>query len=358
MRPSTRILSLLAVTSWIAAGCSSSESDTDTAPATTVAAATTVAPATTTGPVAVAVTSDVRFADDSPALTTWSEPVLDVYSAQGADHLPLVVILPPHGLSKNNASSVQLANAVAELGAVAVVANWTQLDDPAATWEDPAALTEITRSGQSFAGCAVSYAVSQAASYGADPSRLVIVGELFGANTASMIALGSPDPYPGCAASDTDWHASALVAVNDDWFATVPFFDAVAAAAVEVLSPWALLADASGTSVELVVTADAPGLTGRCDDPNAEWMASRDPTGAIREQIAAVGALADGCIDLGDEATAMAAAMTAHGVDAALVQLPNADGATRSDEGAHVLAFGATDLVLLADTIVATVGNS
>ena len=31
------------------------------------------------------------------------------------------------------------------------------------------------------------------------PSRLVLVGELFGANTASMIAFGDPGPYPGCA---------------------------------------------------------------------------------------------------------------------------------------------------------------
>lgn len=354
MRPSTRILSLLAVTSWIAAGCSSSESSSDATPVTTAAAATTVAPATI-GPVSV--TTDVRFAADSPSLSAWSEPLLDVYSSEGAAGLPLVVILPAHDLLKDNPSTVQLATAVAELGAVAVVANWTPLDDPPGTFDDPAVISEVAHTGDSFAGCAVSFAVSQAATYGADPSRVVLVGELFGANIASTIAFAAPAPYPGCASS-TAWHATAFVGIDDDWFATAPFFDTVAAAAIETLSPWALLDQATDVSVDLVVTADAPALTGRCDDPNADWMASRDPTGAIREQFVAAGVMADGCIDLGDEATAMAAAMTGHGIHAEVVVLPNTDGATRSDEGAHVLEFGATDLVLLADTIVATVGDS
>ena len=189
----------------------------------------------------VTVTSDVRFADASPDLALWSDPVLDVYSPQGANNLPLVVLLTPHGFTKDNPPTVQLANGVAEQGAVVVVANWSQQEDPPETFEDPAALTEMARMAQSVAGCAVAFAASRAGEFGADPSRLVLVGELYGANTASMVALGTADPSPGCLASTTEWSATGLVGLNDDWLAGAPYFDAVASAAVEVFSPWALL---------------------------------------------------------------------------------------------------------------------
>lgn len=300
----------------------------------------------------VTVTADVRFADVSPDLALWSDPLLDVYSPQQADNLPLVVLLTPHGFTKDNPSTVQLANGVAERGAVVVVANWSQQEDPPETFEDPAALTDIARAGQSFAGCAVSFAASQAAEFGADPSRLVLVGELYGANTASMVALGPADPYPGCLASTTEWSATGLVGLNDDWLATYPDFDAVASAAVEVFSPWALLDQAPTISTKLVVTSEAVTVARRCDDRDADWMTSRDPTGAMRDQLDAVGAYEDGCVDMGDQAAAMAAEMAAQGLPAEVVRLTNADSATSSDLGAHVEMFGQADLTLLVDTIM------
>jgi hypothetical protein len=275
-------------------------------------------------------------------------------SPQEAGNLPLVVLLTPHGFTKENPSTVQLANGIAERGAVVVVANWSQQEDPPETFEDPAALTEMARAGQSFAGCAMSFAASQAGEFGADPSRSVLVGELYGANTASMVALGTVDPYPGCLASTMDWSATGLVGLNADWLATAPYFDAVAAAAVEVFSPWRLVDQAPTIPTKLVVTSDAVTVARRCDDRDADWMTSRDPKGAMREQLDAVGAYEDGCVDIGDEAEAMAAEMSAQGLAAEVVRLTDPDAATSSGPGGQVLEFGQGDLTVLVDTIIDT----
>jgi hypothetical protein len=300
----------------------------------------------------VTVTPDVRFADASPDLARWSDAVLDVYSPPEADNLPLVVLLSPHGFTKENPSTVQLASGIAERGAVVAVANWSQQEDPPETFENPAALTEMARTGQSFAGCAISFAASPAAEFGADPSPLVLVGELYGANTASMVALDTVDPSPGCRVSATEWKATGVVGLNADWLATAPYFDAVASAAVEVFSPWALLDQAPAIPTKLVVTSDAVAVARRCDGRDAEWMALRDPTGAMREQLDAVGAYEDGCVDVGDEAEAMAAEMSARGLPAETVALTDPDAATSSGPGGQVLEFGRGDLALLVDTIM------
>jgi hypothetical protein len=320
------------------------------------APATVVAPSSTAA--AVTVTNDVRFASAAPDVARWSEPLLDVYApAAGAQGLPLVVMFPPHSITKEDAGAfTQLATAVAEGGAVAVVANWTQLDDPPAVFADPAALEKIFGLGQSVAGCAVSYAVAHAADYGADPSRLVLLGELYGGNIASKVALGQPEAFPGCA-STAAWKATGLVAWDTDWLATMPAWDTLgqdAARAVAALSPWPTLADAPKIPVELVVSDAARAASGRCDDRDAAWMVARDPTGAMRDRLDEVGAYADGCQDLGDAAKATAAEMQDHGIPAELVALT--DGTTTADGGGHVRSLGTADLATLAQTVLKAAG--
>ena len=305
-----------------------------------------------TGPIDVTV--DVRFAEASPDLVRWSDPLLDVYSPPGGDNLPLVVMLPPHSLTKQNSATVQLANSVAQQGAVVAVVNWSELENPPEAYEDPALLTGIARAGQSVADCAVSFAASRAGEYSADPSRLVLVGELYGANAASMVALGTADPLPGCRTPDTGWGVTGLIGVNADWLVTAPFFDNVASAAVGAFSPWTLLDQAPMIPTRLVVTPAGATVGTRCDDPGADWMTLRDPTGTMREQLDAVGGFDDGCIDLGDEAKATAEEMSARGLPADVVWLTNSDAATRSGSGGQVLEFGQADLDLLVDTIIDT----
>jgi hypothetical protein len=253
-------------------------------------------------------------------------------------------MFPPHSITKEDAGAfTQLATAVAAGGAVAVVANWTQLDDPPAVFEDPAALEEIFGLGQAVAGCAVSYAVAHAAQYGADPARLVLLGDEYGGNVASKIALGTPGAFPGCASS-ASWTATGLVAWDTDWMAEMPVWDTLgtdAARAVAALSPWPSLAKAPKIPVKLVVSDALRAATERCDDRDAAWMVARDPTGAMRKRLDEVGAFADGCQDLGDVAKATAAEMLALGIPVEVVALT--DG-------------GAADLATLAQTVLKAAG--
>jgi hypothetical protein len=254
--------------------------------------------------------------------------LLDVHAPEDAQGLPLVVMLPPHSLTKTGSAELtQLANAVAQQDAVVVVANWSQLVDPPNTFDDPAALEEIVRLGQAFAGCAVSFAVSHAADYGADPSRLTIVGQLYGGNTASMIALTSPDPYPGCEAT-VDWQATGLVGWDADWLVGMPAWDTLgpdAVRAVDALSPWSTLGDAAKIPVVLAVSEAVVAATKDCDDRDADRMTWRDPSGSMRERLAEVGAYDDGCQDIGDATAAMAKELTVAGFPAEVLRLTDSD---------------------------------
>jgi len=321
----------------------------------TPAPATAVAPSPTT--TAVTVTRDVRFASSVPDVAQWSDPLLDVYAPAGARGLPLVVMFPPHSLTKDVAGDfTQLATAVAEGGAVAVVANWTQLDDPPAVFEDAAALEQLAGLDESVMGCAVSYAVAHAADYGADPSRLVLLGELYGGNFASKVALGKPGHLAGCNAT-AEWKATGLVGWDADWLAQMPAWDGLgkdAARAVAAVSPWPSLAKAPKIPVELVVSDAARAATGRCDDRDAAWMVARDPTGAMRARLDEVGAYADGCLDVGDVAKATAAEMQALGIPAEVVALT--DRTTIAGGGGDIATLGVADLATLAQTVLKAAG--
>ena len=153
------------------------------------------APSPSLGPVSV--TSGLRYATEVPSMVDWTEPILDVYAPAGAASLPLVVLLPAHGLTSTSSPAYeQFATAVAARGAVVVVANWSQREDPPESFADPSALRALVETDRAIAGCAVAYAVAHAADYGADPARLVLAGELYGANMASLIAFEPPPTYP------------------------------------------------------------------------------------------------------------------------------------------------------------------
>lgn len=307
----------------------------------------------------VAVTRDVRYASSQPDFAPWFAPLLDIYAPPGARGLPLIVMFPPHGLGKDQAGAfAQLATSVAERGAVAVVASWSQADDPPSVFADPAALETIASLGQSVASCAVSYVVANAAVYGADPARLVLLGELYGGNVAGMLALGSAAPFPGCDATGA-WKAAGLVGWDADWMVAMPAWDALgadAARAVSALSPWPSLADAPRIPVELVVTEIARKVSARCDDRDAAWMVARDPNGVMRRWLDEVGAYADGCVDLGDAAEATVAAMQDVGVPAELVAL--SDRTTTDAGGGHIGSLGAADTAMLVQAALKAAGTA
>jgi hypothetical protein len=82
----------------------------------------------------------------------------------------------------------------------------------------------------------------------------------------------------------------------------------------------------------------------------AEWLAWRDPTGQMQSELEAVGAFADGFLDIGEPSDVMVDALNARGADATLLELT--DPATTHDLLAeadfdlmveHVLASPAPD---------------
>ena len=306
----------------------------------------------------VTVSSGLRFATEAPAVAPWTDPVLDVYAPHGGSGLPLVVLLPAHALTKDSSAAYeQIARSIAERGAVVYVANWSQHEDPPGTFTDPEVLDALAELDRSVAGCAVSYAVHHAADRGADPTRLVVGGELYGANIASLIAGEEPAAYPDCIVT-ADWQAQGLLGLDGDWLVGMPAFDPVADAAIENLTPWPLLPERIPARVALAVSEPAARATRTCQGSDPAWLTARDPDGALRRWLGRVRAFADGCVDLGDAADALAAALRAAGSSVVVVDLANADGRTRVDAGGHLEDMGARDLAALADAAIALTDRS
>ena len=305
-------------------------------------------------PAQVTVARDLPFAGSAPSLTEWSPPTLDVYTAGEDGGRLLVVILPPHGLTKEQAGAEsQLAEALAEREAVAVVANWTQLDEPDASFTDIDVLAKLAKAGQSMAACAVAFAVEHAEDYGADPTRLVIVGEIYGANAAAVVALTHPAPLTSCKA-DAVPQAIAVVALDADWYAAMPEWDQLGKdvhQAVDLLAPWSGLNAVSNVRVAATVATGTHDITNRCGGPEAPWLVDRDPTGQLRKRLDTVGALTDGCIDLLDQAQAATNQLAAAGLTARVIQLANTDSKTGLDPGGHITTFGDADLQALMQVI-------
>jgi hypothetical protein len=268
---------------------------------------------------------------------------MDVFAPAGAHALPLVIVFPAHSLTSTDFPVYhQLAEAIAAKGAVVAVANWSQT---AGGTESPTAAASFMASGRSVAACAVMYAVEHAARYGADPSRLVLVGQYYGANVASLVALAPSKPLPGCRASTTKWAATGVVGWDGDWLAWYEAFDAFgtdAAKVVAAVSPWSLASSASKVQMTFV-SSDFADMR-RCETAAVPWLTWRDPNGAMRARLESVGALADGCVDGVGMAKAMAAEFGAHGFRTSLVHL--------TDVGSTERLLAPADLSRLVDAIV------
>lgn len=287
----------------------------------------------------------------------WAAPVLDVYAPAGAQELPLVVLLHGGSADKDLLDYPELAGAIAAGGAVVVVPNWGQ---PTLPWDRRAQgettdqiLDDMRRSRDEVA-CAVSYSVTHAAEYGADPARLVLFGHSAGATPASVAALTESFAFAGCAVPPADWTVQGLMLWEGDLLASNPqwhVFGTDLAAILPLVGPWPSLDTAHDVpSVEFAVSTTARSVLRTPDaSPTAEWLAWRDPTGRMQDQLQAIDAFADGYLDVGEVAEVLVEAMIARGRNASLLELT--DPATTHTSLAdadldliveHVLALTAT----------------
>lgn len=300
----------------------------------------------------VRVTRGVAYADTTPA-PAWTSPTMDVYAPTGARDLPLVVFLVPHSLETTSYPvHALLARAVAKAGAVVAVASWSDVANGADTARTIKVALERFNDTTAMAACAVSFAVSTAARYGANPSRLILAGHAYGANTASILALGTHPPYADCRTHRTGWKAKALVGWDGDWLALYPAWDRFGKASSQVvaaITPWQVTATASRIPLTFVTTDAFAPVTNRCDVSTAQWLAWRDPTGEMRARLNKTSALADDCVNIAEEAQVMAAKAADHGFTVNALHLT---GKTSSDA-----RLTPADLNTLAKTI-ADVGRA
>jgi hypothetical protein len=277
----------------------------------------------------VAVTNDVRYATSRGDLIP---AFLDVYAPPGADGLPLVVLFhgAGPGVDKDSLDYPDLAEAIARGGAVVVVASWGQglgmpWDGVPAT-RSTAQVVRDQRLARDQVACAVSFAVTHAAGYGADPSRLVLFGHSGGANQAGTVGLTTTAAFPGCEVRPASWSATGLMLWEGDWLLANPGFDVFETdmpRLLDVMTPWPSLDAAPDVPhVEFAVSDNAREVLHTPDaSVDAEWLSWRDPSGEMQRVLDELGAFRDGYLDVGEEAEAMVAELRERGFDAALLRL-------------------------------------
>lgn len=300
---------------------------------------------------AVTVERDVRFAA-APAADLWTDRVMDLYAAKDAHGAPLVVLFTAHGVTKDTwAEYAELATALAQRGIVVAVSNWSQLGTDESTADK---VVDVVMQGRAVQACAVAFAVGRARRLGADPRRLVLMGQMYGGNLASLTALApTVAPVRGCLDRTRRWQAAGLVVWDGDWLAGMNLWDSYGADAARIaaaVTPWNVLSTAPRVPVVAAFSDNTAQATQRCEaGTSPTWLAQRDPTGQMRQQLLLVDAFVDGCVDIGDGTTAMVAAMQAEGIEADVLEL---DGATTSEE-----VLDPADRTALVDATAALTGS-
>jgi acetyl esterase/lipase len=282
-------------------------------------------------PPTVTETLNVAYESANPVLVPG---VLDVYAPTKAGPWPVVVMFhggpPPH----KEALSTH-ARRVADLGFVVFNATWGAGAPIPETYEEALPIT-------SQAACAVEFARAHAAEYGGDPATMIVFGHSQGASfIAAMIAFAHPQASAGCLGSTTPGAIDALVTWDGDWLLQPTNIDwdrrlAADPKFLDALTPLKHLADHKDLKVVMLVSeqpirrADRP-----LPDPEAAdaFFAPRDPTGALRRQLEANGALADGNLDLGEAQELLFSVLEAQGSPVSLDVLPGSTHISLSDAG-------------------------
>lgn len=344
---------LVGVSVLILAGCGSGASPTPAPPAATATSAAsaaligptptatlpvtpaptptpTPASGSTLAPPAVVETLDVAYESTNQLL---APGVLDVYAPAKAGPWPVVVMFHPDPAYNSKGYLQEYARRVANLGFVAFVPAWGQLPDGSG-----APVTYDTlRAVNAQAACAVAFARAHAAKYGGNPATMIVFGHSAGAERAAMVAFARPKPSAGCLASPTLGAIDALVTYEGDWIMGGASSRALEADArvLDVATPWKYLAAHKGLTVVVLVSSN-PGLPDRVfADAKAvdAFFALRDPSGGLRKQLGANGALADGSLSFTENQQLLASVLKAQGNPVWFDVLPRSAHTFWTDDG-------------------------
>lgn len=131
-----------------------------------------------------------------------SELRLDVYAPATAGNWPVVVVLP-FGIGKGSASG--LASAIAGQGAVVFAAEWHS--------SAPSSVAEIAQGAEEVA-CAVRFARAHGAEYGANDTRVLLVGHSAGGGAGALMMLAGDEFHGDCPTAEGSALPDAFVGLD------------------------------------------------------------------------------------------------------------------------------------------------
>jgi dienelactone hydrolase len=298
-----------------------------------------VTPSPTVAPSA-APTRNITYESADPELTP---DALDVYAPAGAGPWPVVVMFhgaPGASPMADRAGLSLNAQRVAELGFVVFNASWGHGPGMVA---DPPSYDGLLAT-QSGAACAEEYARSHAAEYGGDATTMIVFGHSGGAHAGAMVAFNRPLPTAGCLGGSTLGPIDALVTWEGNWLLAIngPDWNGALAAdprVMDVVTPWSHLAEHRDLKVVMLVSED-PNASLNAEFPGFEverpvgdpwaadsWLAVRDPSGDLRRQLEADGALTDGTVGLADAQQLLYSVLKAQGNPVTLDVMPDSSHA-------------------------------
>ena len=191
----------------------------------------------------------------------------------------------------------------------------------------------------------MAFARSHAIAYGGDPSSLILFGHSAGANVAGSIAFTHPAPTAGCPGGTSLGPIQALVTWDGDWTLTDPSWDQPLAADPARWAAETLMSRiTSDRTLKVVMLASGivGGYVRDLSDPKVrdEFFKVRDASGALRQQLEAIGALDDNAYDIQEIQQLFYTLLQAQGNPVTLTPLPGAShdsfGSGMQDEAMSV----------------------
>ncbi len=242
---------------------------------------------TTTAPTPTPAASNLvaRDVEYAPANSVLAVGRLDVYAPAGSGPWPVVVML--HGSWGSKEDLADYASRVASRGYLVFAPTWG-----AGTADWTKAIIDATATQ---VACAVAFAGAHASTYGGDAGSLMVFGWSAGAAVAAADVFGRVAPDADCPSGASLPSVHSLVLWEGDWlFAWLPDWDAKFAADPSIYpgaSVWSKLSLNKTIPVAMLVS-ETPGMP----DLPLSQLPVRDPTGVLRKQLEANGALADSLI--------------------------------------------------------------